>query len=72
MNFEQLCALNGYKFEEYEVTTQDGYILSIFRIPGLVGEKEKSGFDADGNAKPVVLFWHGMFNCADAWIINVP
>jgi len=35
--------------EEHTVTTDDGYILTVFRIPGKSSEKSESG-------KPVVLF----------------
>ena len=31
----------GYDFEEHKITTSDGYILSLWRIPGLLSEKKK-------------------------------
>jgi hypothetical protein len=29
---------NGYMFQDYKATTDDGYILGIHRIPGKLGE----------------------------------
>ncbi len=36
--FQEICVENGFKYEEHTVVTEDGYILTIFRIPGLEGE----------------------------------
>ena len=33
-NFAEICAENGFAYEEHTVTTEDGYILSMYRIPG--------------------------------------
>jgi pimeloyl-ACP methyl ester carboxylesterase len=30
----QICVENGFNFETHAVTTEDGYILEQFRIPG--------------------------------------
>lgn len=30
----EIATENGFKFEEHTVTTKDGYILTVFRIPG--------------------------------------
>jgi hypothetical protein len=32
--FQQIVQENGFAFEEHQVTTDDGYILKVFRIPG--------------------------------------
>lgn len=38
MNLEQLCEHYGFEYEDYQVTTEDGYILTIQRIRGPLGE----------------------------------
>ena len=63
--FEEICTENGFQFEIHEVTTEDGYELNVFRIPGLVSK------DAESNVtKPPVLFQHGILDSAYCWIIN--
>ena len=59
MDFEELCKFHHYDFESHNVTTQDGYILTLYRIPG----KEKN---------KVVFMQHGLLDLADAWIANDP
>lgn len=34
-DFETIVTENGFRFESYSVTTADGYILTVYRIPGL-------------------------------------
>lgn len=41
LNFEQICDKYGFQHEMHEVTTLDGYILTQFRIPGLVDEIQR-------------------------------
>jgi gastric triacylglycerol lipase len=62
--FQEVCKSKGFLVESYEVTTEDGYILTLFRIPGRV--KEKIG------KKPVVFLQHGLIDLADTWIMNEP
>ncbi|XP_050684282.1 uncharacterized protein LOC126979114 [Leptidea sinapis] len=52
-NITKLIKKYGYTVEEYEVTTEDGYILKIFRIPG------------NG---PVIFLQHGLFESSDDWV----
>ena len=61
--FEQVCKSSGYLFESHKVTTDDGYILSLFRVPGKKGEKGIK-------AKPIVFMQHGLIDLADTWIMN--
>ncbi|XVE72466.1 hypothetical protein DITRI_Ditri11bG0041300 [Diplodiscus trichospermus] len=55
----------GYDCEEHTVTTQDGYILSLQRIP--VG---RSG-GTPGN-RPPVLLQHGLFMDGITWLLLPP
>jgi lysosomal acid lipase/cholesteryl ester hydrolase len=58
--FQEIVAENGFGFETHPVTTDDGYILNVFRITG-------------GNVKPgapVVFLQHGITDSADCWIMN--
>lgn len=64
-----LCAssvvVHGYKCQEYEVKTADGYILSIQRIPeGRAGGGAK-------NRQPVLL-QHGVLVDGMTWVLNSP
>ena len=61
-NFSELCAENGFSFEEHTVTTKDGYILSLYRIPGQVTD--------DATGKPPVLMMHGVGDAAYAWVMH--
>ncbi|KAK4347723.1 hypothetical protein RND71_034062 [Anisodus tanguticus] len=64
-----MCAsavtVHGYKCQEFEVTTDDGYILSVQRIPeGRVG--------GDGPKRPPVLLQHGVLVDGVTWLQNSP
>ncbi|XP_031108146.1 triacylglycerol lipase 2-like [Ipomoea triloba] len=54
----------GYTCQEHKVTTEDGYILSLQRIPvGISGNKA---------TKSPVLLQHGLFMDAVTWLLNPP
>ncbi|KAJ4831120.1 Lipoyl ligase [Turnera subulata] len=64
-----ICATSviphGYKCQEIEVTTQDGYILSVQRIP----EGRLAGGDAK---KQPVIIQHGVLVDGMTWLLNPP
>mmetsp|Transcript_18858 Transcript_18858/g.18840 ORF Transcript_18858/g.18840 Transcript_18858/m.18840 type:complete len:391 (-) Transcript_18858:27-1199(-) len=64
-NFMQVCVAHGYQAQSYQVTTADGYILTLFRIPGKTDEPITSG-------KPVAFLQHGLLDLSDTWIMNEP
>ncbi|XP_063538044.1 lipase 1-like [Cydia strobilella] len=55
LNFTELSMKYGHSAEEHIVITEDGYILTLFRIPG---------------KKPPVLLLHGLNDCSDTFIIR--
>ncbi|XP_050355918.1 lipase 1-like [Nymphalis io] len=60
LNFTELSDSYGYTSEEHTVLTEDGYILTIFRINGRnCGHKLK---------RPPVLLMHGLLQSSDAWL----
>ncbi|KAK8588558.1 hypothetical protein V6N13_087467 [Hibiscus sabdariffa] len=61
---KSLVQTQGYACEEHKVTTEDGYILSVQRIPA-----GRSGKTAN---KPPVLLQHGIFVDAATWLLNSP
>ena len=56
----------GYSWEPFEVTTEDGYILSLWRIPGSIDESQNS------MKKPPVLFLPGLMAACYNWVDNRP
>ena len=52
----------GFRWDSVEVTTDDGYILALFHITGLVGK------DPFVPTKPPVLCMHGDFEDGADWV----
>lgn len=61
---EAICLENGFQTESYTVTTEDDYILSLYRIPGMAAEVPSD------KPKPVVLMMHGMDSDMMEWVMN--
>lgn len=57
----------GYKAEKYEVNTEDGYILPLYRIPS-----SKTPSSTPNAPRPVVYLQHGLENSAADWLLNLP
>ncbi|KAB2011731.1 hypothetical protein ES319_D09G040500v1 [Gossypium barbadense] len=66
-----MCAasvtIHGYKCEEHQVKTQDGYNLSMQRIP-----EGRIGGNISGNKKQPVLIQHGVLVDGMTWLLNSP
>jgi pimeloyl-ACP methyl ester carboxylesterase len=62
-NITEIIRSKGYPCEEHKVTTQDGYILGVFRIP--YGRKSSKP------GRPVLL-QHGLLDSATTWVMNFP
>uniref|UniRef100_A0A0D9W351 Lipase n=1 Tax=Leersia perrieri TaxID=77586 RepID=A0A0D9W351_9ORYZ len=60
----------GYGCEEHTVTTEDGYILSLQRIP--TGRGETTAVAAGGGGKVPVLLQHGLMMDGVTWLMNSP
>lgn len=64
-NITELIRTKGYPVEEHDVVTEDGYILTILRIP-----HGKQGPARGGNL-PVIL-QHGLIDWGFSWVLNYP
>lgn len=66
--FELIVTENGYLYEEHKVTTSDGYILKVFRIPGTSSSTTSSS--SSTQIKPPVVMWHGISDSSDTFLMN--
>ncbi|XP_045710098.1 lipase member J isoform X2 [Phyllostomus hastatus] len=67
MNISQIISYWGYPDEEYDIVTEDGYILGLYRIPyGKIKNDNKAA------QKLVVYLQHGLLTSASSWISNLP
>ncbi|KAK4577157.1 hypothetical protein RGQ29_027604 [Quercus rubra] len=62
---KSLVETKGYVCEEHKVTTKDGYILGVQRIP--VGRTSKTTAN-----RPPILLQHGILLDAATWLLNSP
>ncbi|EDV97703.1 lipase 3 [Drosophila grimshawi] len=57
---------HGYPAETHEVVTEDGYVLTLFRIP-YSHKLNNQHLD-----RPPVLLQHGLFSNSDCWLCSGP
>ena len=70
---QELVETQGYPLETHFVTTKDGYVLGIFRIPHGRAVEPESHFKTDAEAaRPPVLLQHGLLDSSGTWAINFP
>ncbi|KAI6199149.1 Lipase [Aphelenchoides besseyi] len=68
MTVPEIVSFYDYPIEQVEVTTQDGYILTLHRIPW--GIKGKGRLRAE--KKPVIFLQHGLIASSADWVLNLP
>ncbi|NWX15041.1 LIPM Lipase, partial [Aegotheles bennettii] len=76
----EIVRYHGYPYEEHEVVTEDGYYLTMQRIPhgrdnpGSMSTSHEA--EAQGSSmfspKPAVLLQHGMILEGSSWFTNLP
>uniref|UniRef100_A0A8D0C400 Lipase n=1 Tax=Salvator merianae TaxID=96440 RepID=A0A8D0C400_SALMN len=63
---KEIILHHGYPCEEYQVESEDGYILTIFRIPH--GREN----DTNKGPRPAVFLQHAFLGVSTHWISNLP
>ncbi|XP_013107224.1 lipase 3 [Stomoxys calcitrans] len=58
---------HGYPCENHVVTTSDGYLLTMFRIPNSHRMESRKV-----DSRPAVLLMHGTQSSSDMWVLNGP
>ncbi|KAM6306379.1 lipase member M-like [Aegotheles albertisi] len=82
MDVGEIVRYHGYPYEEHEVVTEDGYYLTVQRIPhgrdnpGSMSTSHEA--EAQGSSmfcpspKPAVLLQHGLLLEGSTWFTNLP
>jgi lysosomal acid lipase/cholesteryl ester hydrolase len=61
----ELIAKYGYPAESHTVQTDDGYLLTLHRIPHRKNE-------ARGGVRPPILLQHGLLSSSADWVVIGP
>uniref|UniRef100_A0A915DQI0 Partial AB-hydrolase lipase domain-containing protein n=1 Tax=Ditylenchus dipsaci TaxID=166011 RepID=A0A915DQI0_9BILA len=78
MSTSEIIEYYGYPAEIHEVTTPDGYILQMHRIPFGIKENRtlNSSFSFDSRyqskQRPVFFLQHGLLATSADWVLNLP
>ncbi|XP_075530099.1 lipase member K-like [Dermacentor variabilis] len=62
----ELVRSKGYPAEEHATVTEDGYVLSLQRVPRGAGQRPGA------LTGPPVLLVHGLLSSAAVWVLNYP
>lgn len=62
-----LIESHGYPRESHEVVTEDGYILTVHRIPRGPNDTESNNV-----TRPAVLLHHGVMASSACWVLRGP
>lgn len=65
-DFEELCGIYGYAFEDHVVLTKDGYLLTLHRI--CQKKDEPTRMPGISTGKPVVYLHHGLLMNSEVWV----
>jgi len=65
----QLVAAHGYPSESHVVRTEDGYLLTLHRIPG---GRLHQGPSGGASGRPVVFLQHGLLASSADWVLTGP
>ena len=64
MTFHEIAKSYGFESEEHEVTTEDGYILTMHRL------YKKSKDSESIEPKKAVFMQHGFLDSSMLWVVN--
>ncbi|XP_033224854.1 lipase 3-like [Belonocnema kinseyi] len=67
VNLKTLVNNYGYAVEVHHVITEDGYILELHRIPGVINKTF-----SERKKKKVVLLLHGLLGSSATWLVTGP
>uniref|UniRef100_A0A2K5C274 Lipase family member J n=1 Tax=Aotus nancymaae TaxID=37293 RepID=A0A2K5C274_AOTNA len=72
MNISQIISYWDYPDEEYDIVTEDGYILGLYRIPYGKTNNNKNLSNIQLKMDWVVYLQHGLLTSVSSWISNLP